>query len=101
MLKTVFRGFALFVTAVYPVVILIWVPERALCQTRGPDIAFARELVDGVLGRTDAVFSGQMDYHLKRGIANSGTVINEGDYRFAFSGELDSPLLPWEHRMQP
>jgi hypothetical protein len=46
----------------------------------------ANTLVQGILARSEALFSGEIKYHLKYGFANQGKVLGDEDWRFTFSG---------------
>lgn len=46
----------------------------------------AQELIQGVIARSEAVFSCKMDYRQKCGFANIGKIIDEGEYKAVASG---------------
>jgi len=47
----------------------------------------AKQLVNGVIGRSEGVFSGRIRYRIKSGFADSGKLIQEGEYEFTFAGD--------------
>lgn len=61
--------------------------RSASAQSKEPNAPSVQELVQGTLARSEAVFSGQILYHLKTGFTNTGKVIEEVTIKLSFSGK--------------
>jgi hypothetical protein len=68
-----------------------WTAVAICCLVNAANAALAgdhrpQELIDGMQARRRAVFSGQIDYHMKSGFRAKGSIIEDADVRFSFSG---------------